>query len=389
MQSGGASTYDLIIIGAGPAGCAAAVQVANLAPALARRTLVLDKARFPRVKICGGGLVRRADYLLARLGLQPEVRATHVHSARFLFPGRELTLHKRNMFRIVRRVEFDHALLQQAQARGVTIQQETAVLDLARTGDGVLVQTPHETLRARVVIGADGAGGLARKAIVRGPQRLSMVGLETFTDPVESERAPQLRHTAVLDFRCTAAGVEGYSWDFPVGSDDLPQVNRGIFHSHLSGRASRLSLKSYLMESLRDRGIVLEPGQIKGHPEHMYDPSLPCSAPHILLAGDAVGVEPLLGEGISSALETGMLAAEAACRAFQSADYSFREYSQEIRTSHKGRSMLLKRRAAERFHAGGARWWILVGAVGTSALHAVTSRLWEDVSRPRKTAWAY
>lgn len=207
-----------------------------------------------------------------------------------------------------------------------------------------------------------------------------MVGLETFTDPVQSELGHGARHTAVFDFTCTTAGVQGYCWDFPAGTDTLPLVNRGVFHSHISGHTSSPNLKSYLADSLRQRGIAADPGEIKGHPEHMYDPSAPCSAPRILLAGDAIGVEPLLGEGISTALETGMMAAEAACRALATGDYSFRNYAGEIRTSHKARSMLLKRRAAERFYTEQARWWVLLAAVGLDAAYSLTSRMWEGLA---------
>jgi menaquinone-9 beta-reductase len=374
------ATHDILIVGGGPAGCAAAIHAANLRPDLTDRILLLDKAQFPRVKICGGGVVRRADHLLQRMGIALDVDASSIHAARFVFPARAITIKRANMFRIVRRAEFDHALLQFAQSKGIHIRQEAPVLELQRSRDAILVHTPRETYRASVVIGADGANGITRRAVAAGRPRLSMVGLETFTDPVHSELGHRARHMAVFDFTCTMVGVQGYSWDFPAGADAMPLVNRGVFHSHISGRDSRLNLKSYLADSLRQRGIATDPGEIKGHPAHMYDPSVPCSAPRIVLAGDAIGVEPLLGEGISSALETGMMAAEAACRALATGDHSFRTYGAEIRASHRARSMLLKRRAAERFYVGQATWWVLLAAVGLGAAYNVTSQMWEGLA---------
>lgn len=361
--------YDLIIVGAGPAGCAAAIRAAGLRPHGVSRILLLDRAHFPRVKICGGGVVRRADYLFRRLGVAPDVHSTSIEAARFIFPSGELTIRRRGMFRVVRREELDHALLMCAEATGVQIRQNSCVLSLESDAGSVLVTTAHETFRARVVIGADGAIGIARKTVLSGQRRLSMVGLETFTRPTESELVPDRRRTATFDFSCVSSGVQGYSWDFPAGTEGSPLVNRGIFHSHIGGRASRLTLKTYLEDSLSRRDIAVPREEISGHPAHMYDPSIDCSSGRVLLAGDAIGVEPLLGEGISSALETGMLAADAACHALRCGDYSFRNYSNQIRTSHRMRSILLKRSIAQRFYSGYPRWWILLGAVGLSAAY--------------------
>ncbi|GAC1326468.1 MAG: geranylgeranyl reductase family protein [Chloroflexota bacterium] len=382
----GTWTYDLIVVGAGPAGCAAAIHAANLKPGRAFQILLLDKARFPRVKICGGGVVRRAEFLLHRMNVHLDVHSTNIHAATFIFPKRKITIRRHNMFRIVRREEFDHALLRCAESKGIDVQQEADVLGLEHVHDGIVVRTAHESYKAKVVIGADGATGIVRKKMVSGDRRLSMVGLETVTQTLQSELSLRARHTAVFNFQCTAAGVQGYSWDFPTGPDEAPRMNRGIFHSHIGGRESRLGLKSYLADSLQERGIPTDPGQIKGHPETMYHSSAPCSAPHIVLAGDAIGVEPLLGEGISSALETGMMAAEAACRALHSGDYSFKRYDEEIRASHKGRSMRLKRYAAERFYAGEAKGWVLLGTVGMTAVHARGSQAWDGIGAIRRTA---
>lgn len=373
--------YDLIIVGAGPAGSAAAIRAATLLPERASRILVVDKAHFPRVKICGGGIVRRGDHLLHRLGVGPGVDSASIDFARFIFPSGAVTVPRPKMFRVVRRAEFDNALLQCAQSRGVEVRQGCPVLDLRRDDEGVLVSTERETLRAKVVIGADGAKGVSRGTVISGPKRLPMVGLETFTRPTEPELTPRQRRTAVFDFTCVTAGVQGYSWDFPAGTEDSPLVNRGIFHSHISGRPSRQSLKPYLVASLQRRVIDVPPDQLKGHPAHMYDPSLPCSTPHLLLAGDAIGVEPLLGEGISTALETGIAAAEAACRALCTGDYTFRHYGDEIRTSHRIRSVRLKRATAERFYTGYPTWWLLLSAIGMGAAYLRGTQVWEGLAR--------
>jgi flavin-dependent dehydrogenase len=347
------------------------------------RILLLDRACFPRVKICGGGIVRRGDYLLHRLGVHLSVHSTSIDATRFVFPSRTLTISRSGMFRVVRRVEFDHGLLQSVESTGVQILQGTPVLDLQREGNGILVTTEQKTFRARAVIGADGANGIARKKIVCERSRLPMAGLETFTGPTRTERASPRPGAAVFDFRCTQDGIQGYSWDFPAGTEQAPLVNRGVIHSHFGGRSSRVSLKSYLMDSLRARDLEVSPSRIRGHPLHMYDPSLPCSAPHLLLAGDAIGVEPFLGEGISSALETGILAAEAAYQAFSHDDFSFTGYTGAIRGSHRMRSIRLKRAVAERFYGGHPRWWMLLGTIAVTGGYLRAAQAWDELREAR------
>jgi geranylgeranyl reductase family protein len=383
MVSGAAESYDLIIVGAGPAGSAAAVRAAQLSPGCTSRILLLDRACFPRVKICGGGIVRSGDYLLRRLGVRLPVHSTSVDATRFVFPSRTLTISRAGMFRVVRREELDHALLQTAESWGVQVLQGAPVLSLRREGDSILVSTGQGTFHARVVIGADGANGIVRKQLVDERPRLPMAGLETITVPTSPERSRRRSGTAVFDFRCTRDGIQGYSWDFPTGTAQAPLVNRGVIHTHLGGRSSRVSLKSYLIRSLRARGIEVEPEEIKGHPLHLYDPAQPCSAPRVLLAGDAIGVEPLLGEGISSALETGILAAEAASRAISLGDYSFSGYERALRTSHRMRSIRLKRAIAGRFYSGNPRWWMLLAAVALTGGYLRTAQQWDALRENR------
>ena len=79
-----------------------------------------------------------------------------------------------------------------------------------------------------------------------------------------------------------------------------------------------------------------------------------------------------------------MMAAESACSALDSGDYSFDQYGHKIRKSQKARSMLLKRYAAERFYAGHSKWWILLGTVGAGALYTRASQMWEVVGGDRE-----
>ena len=87
----------------------------------------------------------------------------------------------------------------------------------------------------------------------------------------------------------------------------------------------------------------------------MYDPTLPQSAPHVVLAGDAVGVDPWLGEGISVAIGTGMVAAHATIDAFSRRDFSFREHRRRLRGSAVGEQLRRNRVFARSFYQAPAR----------------------------------
>ncbi|MCI0477878.1 MAG: FAD-binding protein, partial [Anaerolineales bacterium] len=140
--------YDILIVGAGPAGCAAAIQIANKNPDLARRTLVIEKAVFPRHKLCGGGVTTHADNLLKRLRVHLDVPSFPIHAIKFVYDDLAFTFRMRNIFRVVRREEFDAALARCVRERGVALREGEAVVDLARDGAGVSVQTKDGSYRA-------------------------------------------------------------------------------------------------------------------------------------------------------------------------------------------------------------------------------------------------
>src|SRR5262245_44475367 len=121
---------DVLISGAGPAGVATAVALVQRDPTLAARMLVLDKARFPRDKPCGGGLTGHARAALDALGLA--VRVPHVPSldARVLYRGHVGSVRLERPVDVVRRREFDADLVDQARARGVEVVEGEGVAGL-------------------------------------------------------------------------------------------------------------------------------------------------------------------------------------------------------------------------------------------------------------------
>src|SRR5215210_3974610 len=99
--------YEIIIMGAGPSGCAAALQLHKLDPDLANRFLLLDKAVFPRPKLCAGAVSTDGQSALGRLDVDFDLPSVPIHVTKFVLPNGCLTFQQPNHFRIIRREEFD------------------------------------------------------------------------------------------------------------------------------------------------------------------------------------------------------------------------------------------------------------------------------------------
>jgi geranylgeranyl reductase family protein len=349
---------DIVIIGGGPAGSATAIRLA--AHGLAGRTVLVDRARFPREKLCGGGVVREADRLLRLLDVSLDVPSVPIHAIRFEYPGGASRRETPHMFRVVRREEFDHALLREAERRGVLVLQGEAVQDVARVRDRIVVRTAARELEACIVVGADGAASVVRRKLVGGrAQRFVALEVLTRMDDVGTD-TPEA-NTAVFDFRPAASGLRGYSWDFPSVRAGERLMNRGIGGSRWNGDAS---LEQLFAARLERRGVELERPELKGSTAPLYDPRTPQSAPNVLLTGDAVGIDPWFGEGISVAIGTGILAANAAAAALESGDLSFADHRRCIRDSAVGWQLRRNRATARSFYRFAPRTFGLMPWLG-------------------------
>ncbi|WP_231956841.1 MULTISPECIES: geranylgeranyl reductase family protein [unclassified Actinoplanes] len=295
----GEPEWDVAVIGAGPAGLAAA----HAAASRGARVAVLERAEHPRYKTCGGGLLGSSLRLsAARLASVP-VRDT-ISSITFTLAGRrEFTrVSAEPLISLVRRDEFDQAWCRAAEQAGAEIFPHTIVRTLDQHDDGVIVTLAGgETLTARVAVGADGSAGITGRHVgVLLEQQDLGLEVELAATPQDQER---WRGRVLLDWGPLPGS---YGWVFPKGDE----LTVGVIME--KGRGA--DTKRYLREFVEQVGLSGRPVlRDSGHLTRCRAVSSPVRRGRVLVAGDAAGLlEPWTREGISYAIRSGIWAGEIA-----------------------------------------------------------------------------
>lgn len=343
-------SYEVIVVGAGPAGCSSALQLLNLAPHLAGRVLLLDKAVFPRAKLCAGGLSPTVDRALSQLGLDGGPPGIPVHKAILILPTCRLIFEQLNLSRVVSREEFDHFLLQSARRRGATVHDGESVEDVRSMHEKVIVRTSRDEYRTKILIAADGANSIVRSRLGLNRAGRVMAAMELHA-PLADISVPNLEdNMALLDMSLLNRGVPGYGWVFPAVAAGSRPRSVGVLAAPFSRGGGPL-LKDAFASWLATIGLDINAFEVKAHPSLRYDPQAACSRHRLLLVGDAAGIDPLFGEGISSALAQGIIAAQSAFEALRDNDFSFSKYERRIRNSAIGSMMYRRHLVARRLYS--------------------------------------
>jgi len=286
-------THDAraIVVGAGPAGSAAAFALAKAGV----ETLLLEKRAFPRDKLCGGFLAGRTLGLLREL--HGEIPAALLHHAgeRFVVHHAGERVVERELggpMAFVQRAEFDEWLARRAVAAGARLEELAEAVGFEGDGEGVTLTLKNgSTRRAAWVVAADGALSRLRRQVEPG-HRFGQTALEVHV-PAERDDPPR------LDF---GLFPWGYAWDFP---------KRGLRSVGLGGLAARTGDQKALLADYLVRLGLPATARVAGWP--LPDrPMWRRARGRTLFAGDAAGLcEPISGEGIYYALRSGERAARA------------------------------------------------------------------------------
>ncbi len=304
--------YDVAIIGAGPAGSSSAYFLARSGI----KVLLLDKATFPRDKTCGDGLVPRALPILTEMGVLDSVMQ---RSRGFQLNELEVSAPSG------RAVRFTIPDLPYAPNHAVVVNQGAEffsgvrVRGLRPDTDGITISSDNMTYRARLAIVATGANTALLDIIGLNPPKPNIVAARAYYEGIESL-------PSYFQFRFDGVVLPGYGWVFPLsatsanigagfirtGKREHNQSAQTVFQSFVENPA--------LKQMLRNAKQV---GTLKSFPIRTDFASAPLFAERILLVGEAAGlVNPLTGDGIDFALESGKIAAEHIATMLKFGDFS-------------------------------------------------------------------
>lgn len=286
--------YDVIVVGAGPAGTAAAYDLAKQKMAV----LLLDKARFPRMKACAGGLTVKAVRAL-RYPIGPVIRKRCCHMV--VSNG----LRKDKLFRsdrpvafMTNRPELDAYSLGETLKAGAVFISPAAVEHIRETSEYVDVLTTRGTFRAPVVIGADGANSRVRKICDPFPTFQRAFAIEAQL-PGDGGRE------MMFDFHVVKSG---YGWVFPKAD----HINIGVYTWDERVKLKADDLVRYCLAKTGTDRLQKMTARYIGLGGWGYVPD----DRRVLLVGDAAGLaDPLLGEGLHNAIKSGQAAARAIVQA--------------------------------------------------------------------------
>jgi len=411
---------DVIVIGAGPGGSAAARYLASEGFSV----IALEKSRFPREKVCGDGLTPRAVRELQLIGLPTPREEGWIPNRglrmiggghRIEFPWHDLESFP-NYGLSLPRAQFDHRLAEHARAAGADVREgwhvDAALRDDSGEGldgggrvVGVVARPVDEAgkkgdsveFRAPLVISADGVS--ARIAlgmgIERKPKRPMGVAVRTYFTTPRHEEEWMEGHLEIWDGeRGRSNLLPGYGWIFPLG-DGTANVGLGTLSA--KGTPSKLDhralLRDWLEHSAQDWELGEQVGEVKGAAIPMAFNRQPHYVPGMMLVGDTGGmVNPFNGEGIAYAMQAARRATEAAVAAREARsdierERALRSYARMMKDDLGGYYSLGRVFASLVDHPTVMKVCTRYGLPRPLVMEFV-SRLLADVYEPRGGSWA-
>lgn len=340
--------YEVIIVGAGPAGCAAAYYLARCGI----NVLLLDKSEFPRDKTCGDGLTPRAVAALEEMGVLKRIDklAHRVNSLEFIsHNGKRIAVSAKtktsflDYLLVMRRLYLDRIILQQAIDTGAKFVGGSQVISVEEKGDRAQITAQRGaallTYYTPAVLVATGANmGLPRAVgLLQEKPHDPMLAVRAYYENVSG-----LTNQVQIHF--FDEKLPGYGWVFPISSS---AANIGVGLRQTGTNQEKRSLRG-LMESFLKKPLLKQMlsrtkqiGVPKSYPLRSDFLTTATVKGRVLAVGEAAGlVNPLTGDGIDFALESGKLAAEFLIDQFNRGEMdpeSFVQYDRVLRSHYQGK----------------------------------------------------
>jgi len=309
--------YDVVIIGAGPAGIAAGHSIINNNISCC----IIDKQVFPRNKLCAGGITQKTYDLLKSLNLGSEFKGEST------VVSKDVSLYLKDKYitdiecgntYLVDRFEFDEYLVRAYENKGGELLENTKVKSID-TSNNIITLDNNETITFKYIIGADGAVGITRSLVdknIKSNGFCLQVDIDKSNTNYNSDKMSM--YYGVLPY--------GYGWIFPKKN----HLSVGFIGDY----DKNLDYKGEFEKFLNSIGINCDRNQFKGAfiPFGQYINNPINKEKNLLLVGDAAGfVDPISGEGIYFAVLSGIKAAETIIKSIKNNDVSIiDEYSNEI-----------------------------------------------------------
>ncbi len=291
--------FDVAIIGSGPSGASTAFQLA----AKGIRTVIIEKSILPRYKTCGGGFVYRGRKLLPFAidnVIEKEFNTVDIHLGKNLHFS---TKREDPTISMVMRDSFDHLITKKAQQLGTTLLENHKLTGLEFHKEHVVLETSKGNYTANFVIAADGA--LSPTAKMAGWKEDTRKLIPALEYEVEVSDEDFKRWSEIVRFDIDAIPY-GYAWSFPKKN----HLSIGV----ASTKRTKLNLKKYYQEYIEN---TLGIKSVINEAQHGFQiPIAPRTdgfvKNNVFLIGDAAGfADPITAEGISNAILSGNLVAEA------------------------------------------------------------------------------
>lgn len=356
----------VIIIGCGPAGAGASLFLSKAGIP----HLILERETFPRNKVCGDGcsgktafVLRKADPAILDELFADEERFLPSYGITFAAPnGKRIdipfTADKNRLEKppgfTSRRSDLDHFLAKKLRSPHATLIEGADISSISRNEQGFTIifrqgtNGQEQSLHCQLLIGADGDKGICRRKLLQGnmPVKTAAVGLRTYYTGVTG-----LHPDNFIELHFLPEVLPGYFWIFPLPGGN---ANVGICMDAALVRKKRVNLREVMTKAIQSNPDIKERFASAVPTDKIYGWGLPMgtrkikiSGDNFVLTGDAASlIDPFTGEGIGNALFSGMLAAEAAAKAWAAqrfddaflqehyTDVLFRRIGDELRLSY-------------------------------------------------------